>query len=89
MIFFFNNLSYAVLVAIQDDGSRYIQPAVLQLKKLGAYRMINSFRGSFAFVGYSGFGKRSWVKQVQNRRGKGPSSLKALFILHRRITCRK
>ena len=71
-----------VLAAVQDDGWKYIGYAVRQLKRLGARRIGFGFRGSFAFVGYAGTGKRpGWVRQVQRRRRQGPSALSTVIAL--------
>ena len=71
-----------VLIAAQDDASRYISVAFKELRKIGARRILkrNHYRSSLALVGYVGFRRRpSWSKQVQNRRKRGPSSLSVLI----------
>ena len=66
-----------VLMAIQDDGSKYVKPALhafLRRVRGRPYRI--GFRGSFAFVGFYGRGRRPrWVRQVTRPRRKGPSQL--------------
>ena len=65
-----------MLVAGQDEPSRYLRPTIKQLTKIGGYRIIKSnFRGSYALVGYKGMRRPYWSKQVQNRPKRGPSSL--------------
>ena len=63
-----------MLVAIQDEGSLQSRPAFAELRRLGARDPIsNSYRGSYALVGYAGSPRPSWVKQEQRNSGKGPS----------------
>ena len=67
--------SQIVLVAIQDS-SRYAEPAVDALKRLGATDPIYyGFRQSFAFVGYAGNNEPPWISQIQNLKGRGPSEI--------------
>ena len=75
--------SKIVLVAIQDEGSRYVSAALDALKRLGATDpILPDFRGSYALAGYSGINKPSWVTQQQANRSQGPSeiSLKVALI---------
>ena len=67
-----------VLIAIQDEGAsrlyRYVQDAMVQV---GATKpFTHGYRGSYALVGYTGPGRPLWIKQVQNRRRRGPSVIK-------------
>ena len=68
------------MIATQDDGSTHWQPAKGELMRLGATEPISKpFRGSFAFIGYAGAIKPSWIAQEQEDRSQGPS------IIHLRI----
>ncbi|XP_068694508.1 uncharacterized protein [Montipora foliosa] len=68
---------YIVLVAIQDEGSKYIGPAVPALKRKGAVDpIVTDFRGSFALAGYAQVNKPSWVTQERKMSGKGPSEIR-------------
>ncbi|XP_078371207.1 uncharacterized protein LOC144654856 isoform X2 [Oculina patagonica] len=68
----------AVLVAIQDEGSKYVSPAFDALKRLGATApILTDVRGSFALVGYAGVTKPSWITQDQQNSEKGPSEVSA------------
>ena len=70
------NCSQIVLVAIQDEGSRYVAPAIKALKRVGATDPIwTDYRGSFALIGYSGVVKPSWVEVGQANRKQGPTEL--------------
>ena len=63
-------------MAIQDEGSRYVEPAIKALKRVGATVPIwTDYRGSFALIGYSGVVKPSWVELAQANRKEGPSEL--------------
>lgn len=64
-----------VLVAIQDEGSMFMKSALDALKRLGATEPIADYRGSFAFVGYAGVTKPSWIAQKSAKRGQGPSEI--------------
>lgn len=71
-----------VLVAIQDEGSKYVAPAVDALKRLGATApILKDFRGSFALVGYAGVAKQSWITQEQQNSAEGPSEVSAKIPL--------
>jgi len=64
------------VVAIQDEGSKYISPALNALKRLGAMDpILIDFRGSFALVGYAKPSKPSWIAQEQQKRYQGPSEI--------------
>ena len=67
--------SKIVVVAIQDDGSRFVSEAIGALERLGATGINPEYRATFAFVGYAGYPKPSWVAQQQRSSGLGPSSL--------------
>ena len=73
----FFHYSKMVLVAIQDDGSNFISPAITVLKRLGATDpILTNFRGSFAFVGYAQANRPTGFAQEQNNARKGPSEIK-------------
>jgi len=63
------------LVAIQDEGSRYVSQAIGALERLGATDINPDFRGTFAFAGYAGNTKPSWITQQQHNGGEGPSTI--------------
>lgn len=63
-------------MAIQDEGSKYVNAAIDALKRVGATDPISTdYRGSFALIGYSGAVKPSWVELGQADRQKGPTEL--------------
>ena len=65
-----------MLVAIQDEGSRHMSPAIDALKGLGATDLVQpDHRGSFAFAGYAGANKPQWITQRRANRGQGPSEI--------------
>ena len=65
-------------MAVQDDGSRTVRPALSELRRFGATNIRPVFRGSYVLVGtrLKGSRKPYWVKQVQKPRRKGPSVLR-------------
>ena len=68
--------SKIVLVAIQDEGSKYVPDALDALKRLGATDpILQDFRGSFCLAGYAGDKKPSWITQQQRLSSKGPSEI--------------
>lgn len=68
--------SKIVLVAIQDEGSKYVSPALDALKRLGARDpILVTFRGSFALAGFAQPDKPYWITQEQHLRRKGPSRI--------------
>ena len=68
--------SKIVLVAVQDEGSKYAGSAVSALKKLGAKDPVQgTLRSSFALVGYAGASKQAWIKQEWRPRRSGPSEI--------------
>lgn len=70
----FFHFSKIILIAVQDEGSRYLKPAFDALMKIGAHDLdFLNHRGSYALVGYSREKKPSYVQQVQSKGGKGPS----------------
>lgn len=72
----FAERSKIVLVAIQDDGSTYVIPALNALRRLGAIDpILVTFRGSFALAGYAQPNKPYWVTQEQQKRYEGPSMI--------------
>lgn len=65
-----------VLVAIQDEGSKYVKSALDALKRLGATEpVLPDFRGSFVLVGHAGVNKPWWITQKTAKRGLGPSEI--------------
>ena len=77
--------SKIVLVAIQDEGSRQVSPAFDALKRLGATDpILTDYRGSFAFAGYSGDNKPSWITQKQANSSQGPSEISLTATLIRK-----
>ena len=82
MIEFFNkeptliSCSKIVLVAIQDEGSSQVSPALNALKRLGAkVPILTDYQGSFALIGYAQPSKPSWIEQEQEKRYEGPSEI--------------
>ena len=69
--------SKIVLVAIQDEGSKYVQVARDALKRLVASPepILTDYRGSFCLVGYAGDTKPSWITQQQRNGAKGPTEI--------------
>ena len=63
------------MVAIQDEGSTYVSQAIGALERLGATDINLDFRGTFAFAGYAGNTKPSWITQQQHNSGEGPSTI--------------
>ncbi|RMX57433.1 hypothetical protein pdam_00006985, partial [Pocillopora damicornis] len=58
-----------VLVAIQDEGSIHMSPAIDALKRLGATDPVQpDDRGSFAFAGYAEANKPQWITQRRIRK---------------------
>ena len=73
-----SNCRKIVLVAIQDEGSTYISPAIDALKRVGAtddLLNLTEFRGSFALVGFAGVNRPSWIAQQNAKRERGPSEI--------------
>ena len=74
--YYLSYYSKIVLVAIQDEGSRYGSAAFDALKRLGASDpILTDYLGSYALAGYSGINKPSWVTQQQANSGQGPSEI--------------
>jgi len=70
-----------VLVAIQDEGSKYVPVAMEALKRLGAADSISTdFRGSFCLVGYAGDTKQKWITQQEKNGGKGPTEVSVQIL---------
>ena len=67
--------SKIVLVAIQDEGSTYVSQASRALERLSATNINPDYRGSFAFAGYAGDTKPSWITQQQHNSGEGPGEI--------------
>ena len=60
------------MVAVQDEGSRFMSPAVDELKRLGAVDPVMvDFRGSFALVGNPLEARLSWITQQKRLSGQG------------------
>ena len=71
---FFFYFSKIVLVAVQDEGSKYVKTAFDALTRMGGYDLgFLDYRGSYALVGHPGDQKPSYVTQVQSKSGQGPS----------------
>ena len=69
-----------VLIAFQDEASRFGGPILPALKRLGAKEpLILSSHSSFALAGYAGSYMSSWISQAQAPSGKGPSIVTALI----------
>lgn len=72
------------MIATQDSASHHWQPAKGALMRLGVTEpILKPFRGSFAFIGYAGANKPSWIAQEQEDRRQGPS------IIHLRIALKQ
>ena len=64
----------AVLIATQDSAVNHWHAARDSLKKLGVTEpIIMEHRSSFAFIGYAGAQKPSWIAQEQRKIAQGPS----------------
>ncbi|KAJ7388372.1 hypothetical protein OS493_038047 [Desmophyllum pertusum] len=66
-----------VVVAVQDEASKFFADSAIDaLKRLGAKDPIKpEYRGSFAFVGYSGVKQPTWITQQWRGDGQGPSEI--------------
>ena len=74
--YLYSRHSKIVLVAIQDEGSAYMSPAIDALKRLGATDPVQpDERGSFALAGYAGVNKPQWITQERADSGLGPSEI--------------
>ena len=63
-------------MAIQDEGSVFVEEAIGALKRVGVTKpILRGFRGSFALIGYSGEVKPSWVELRQANIKEGPTEL--------------
>ena len=61
-----------VMVAVVDTGAPYGN--TVEMKSLGAVSPSMSYRESYAFIGYKGDHKPSWIREVKKgRNGAGPS----------------
>ena len=77
--------SKIVLIAVQDSGGNIGRKGLSVLRMFNR-RVTSVFRGSLAFYGYVGRGRRRyWARIVQKKRGKGPSELRTnvLFSVSR------
>ena len=62
-----------MLVAIQDEGSIHMSPAIDALKRLGVTDPVQpDDRGSFAFAEAN---KPQWITQRRADKGQGPSEI--------------
>lgn len=63
--------SKIVLVAIQDEGKKYMTGAAYNaLRKIGAKDPFRAdYRGSFALLGFTGPGKPAFIQQVRKSSG--------------------
>ena len=69
-----------MLIAFQEEASKYGGPILPALKRLGAKEpLILSSRSSFALAGYAGSYIPSWISQAQASSGQGPSIVTALI----------
>mgnify|MGYP001798203176 CR=1 len=72
-------------MAVQDTGSRYVKAAFGQLRRIGGRVFTYGYCGSYVLAGCIGTGRRPhWVKEVQRKRGKGPSMLSVTIVPPRR-----
>ncbi|KAL9964627.1 hypothetical protein ACROYT_G028291 [Oculina patagonica] len=75
-----------VLVAIQDEGSRHVVPALDAFRRLGATDpFLVAIRASFAFAGYAESNKPHWITQEQQKRYEGPSEISLIIPLQPHI----
>lgn len=76
-------LSYIVLVAIGDEGSLHVSPAINALKRLGASDpdVTVKLRESYALIGYAGDNKPSWIEQKSATKANGPSIISSRILL--------
>lgn len=66
-----------MLVAVQDEGSRYVGPALDSLRRVGAKDpFVNEHRSSYALAGYAQINKPFWVTQAQQKSHEGPSEIR-------------
>ncbi|RMX56585.1 hypothetical protein pdam_00002367, partial [Pocillopora damicornis] len=75
--------NYIVLVAIGDEGSLHVSPAINALKRLGASDpdVTVKLRESYALIGYAGDNKPSWIEQKSARKANGPSIISSRILL--------
>ena len=79
---FLVHFSKIILIAVQDEGLRYLEKAFDALTRIGGYDVSSlEFRGSYALIGYPREKKPSYVKQIQRKRGQGPSVISATVPL--------
>ncbi|XP_022787588.1 protein jagged-2-like [Stylophora pistillata] len=65
-----------VLVAVQDEASKHMSPAIDAIRRLGATDPVQpDERGSFSLAGYAGVNKPQWITQRRANRGQGPSEI--------------
>lgn len=76
--------SKIVLVAVQDEGSRQLSPAVNALKRVGAVEPVMiDYRGSSALIGYAdaNTNRPVWIAQQVRGRAQGPSVISSKIPL--------
>ena len=72
---FILNRSKIALVAVQDEGSVRMSPAVDALRSLGALDPVIDFRGSYALVGNPRTVRPPWITELKRQSGQGPSEI--------------
>ena len=72
-------------MAIQDEGSRSVNKADDEIRRLGGSKYKSGYRGSHALIGYSGKGRPYWIRDRQAPRKRGPSTVAANIKLNQRI----
>ena len=65
-----------IAIAVRDEGSQHWNAAKHAIKEIGGTRNSLQYRSSYALLGYKGNHKMSWITEVYNLRGKGPSVIK-------------
>lgn len=71
------------MVAIGDEGSLHVSPAINALKRLGASDpdVTVTLRESYALIGYAGDNKPSWIEQKSATKANGPSIISSRIPL--------
>ena len=70
-----------IAIAVRDEGSQHWNAAKHAMKEIGGTRNSLQYRSSYALLGYKGNHKMSWISEVYNLRGKGPSVIKKTIQL--------
>lgn len=76
--------SKIILVAVQDEGSRFLSPGVNALKRVGAVDPVMiDYRGSFALIGHGEADRNRpmWIAQQVRGRALGPSVISSRIPL--------